>query len=831
MKIFRILQLSGARSIYNNPIKHAVTKIMTYGKSNPLKTCFMPSTKAFINRFSNAGCLFKPSRGNFNSKSAKDRFDNFSAQHEKAIEEASNTSKVLINSLNASKSSKDHTQIFNHIDSLVKLPILLSEPSELYEELSLALKKNAGHLKFSNDSDYNSLLVLLDKITSQRPVEIFQEVSKVYYRNISNFSTETLANLIFSSSKYSIEDKNTWEKLKQQFTSQKAEMNLNQLIKCFMAFALVNDSLDALSRSKQSGISFDQRFFIELLEKIASKSDEMNYLDTFRISIALSKKSVEYGNVPIKLWEVIQRNFVTNISKFDMYQSSQILLILCEGSYVDKHTFSKIEKEILESYIEKIPNVIEKQHLEFNYASLLEDIARLGFCFIVNKAGSEYFWMRFLEVIHRLKAHLQIGTIENVLFICYRLIDYLNAFSMNDSTKQSKHSAQIMEILDLIEKKLLEDQLLEKNSIDPFSIMLAFARVSKFNESIWNPMTKNVLEILADKDFFPFPHLLCDITYAFSSYNAFLDEKANNFYSNNKEKFWGTIDQLFNKRLRPEYLDIGHIANLFLDMTNIQIELPNVERVIEGEFLRGRFEEMDNVSFVLILLGYSSRGFPNAAVTQKLEEYFIKNAKDMTVSDIKKIVLCFIRAKSASRDLWQEVEKQLERRTEEFDLQLVSDLQIPLALVGIHSQSIWRRFEEMTLRNFNDLREDHEYYMNAIFAFTKVTMGSKVYWKKMFSLLDSNIGGFNIDDLSHVVLCLDPKHFKDKAEIYKELFEENKEFWNKLVRLIRERLPEAKISTLNSLVKSFSENDMLKTHIDAANEIEQKLKAKLKDLK
>ena len=88
-----------------------------------------------------------------------------------------------------------------------------------------------------------------------------------------------------------------------------------------------------------------------------------------------------------------------------------------------------------------------------------------------------------------LKENITPNTIESLNFIIYRGIDYFSRhFSFDSLNKNLLEDCykNLDELSNIIETKILKDKILDSPILDPFSLMMHFARITNNNYLIWN---------------------------------------------------------------------------------------------------------------------------------------------------------------------------------------------------------------------------------------------------------------------------------------------------------------------------------------------------------
>ena len=244
------------------------------------------------------------------------------------------------------------------------------------------------------------------------------------------FFLQDLALIIYAYSKYQITEKSLWKTFYNYINMPEIQnLKLESISQILLAFTMIQ-SLS--NQNPDIGQILDDQEYIDLYNKIfkviESKISELSFLDTFRICISMTKRPLAITSVPESIWKALQLNFIKEIATFDLYQMSQILLLFCETPYLNYDVFTAVEEEVNEEYLQKIDEVIKSAQsgqAPFNIVGLLEDLSKIAFAFALSRQGSSFYWNNVLKTIIKLENNLSNLALENLLFVCYRLIDYL----------------------------------------------------------------------------------------------------------------------------------------------------------------------------------------------------------------------------------------------------------------------------------------------------------------------------------------------------------------------------------------------------------------------
>lgn len=569
-----------------------------------------------------------------------------------------------------------------------------------------------------------------------------------------------------------------------------------------------------------------------MISNIETKQGELSYLDTFRLCISMYHRPVEINEISQSLWNNLQNTFIKNISAFDLYQMHQIVLLFIETPYLNTDIFDAVETELTKEYLEKIQDLTKNS--QFNLSQFIEDVTKVCFAFALSRKGSQYFWSLIIKLFTNHKNNISLLSLENILFISYRLIDYL-AETQSQNEEMDETMKSLFSLFELIEKKLENEKLIENNKIDPFNAMMPFSRFGNTNPKIWDGITKNILNVLNKTNQIN-PNLLNDVIFAFSNYysnliiqrdsdQSQLNEIKECYFLQNFEKFWTKIESLI---ISCEGYQIPHIANMIADLSLIDLELSKAW-VNLSDAVKDKLKDCDTRNFVTILIGFSKKDFKDTILWNSFADYIKKHINEFTISELRVIVPSFLKNKETGKEIWKLIEDRFasEDILSKMNVQYFFDLQIAFAILGIHNDKIWQKFEEIVFKNLKLYEQDKDLLLNTLYSFSRSVKGSQLLWKKLCEILKKDFNNFNIGDLSHVAICL-KSNILAQNSLDKIL---DKSFWDNFVKIVEDKLPNAKLNALNNLLVGMKENEFLKENKKLITSVEKKLDELMKDIR
>jgi hypothetical protein len=794
--------------------------------------------------------IFKPHDKDSNlSRVHSEELKDFKDEIEKSIKHG----EALTNEILSKFKTLSEEDLFKLIGDLNRLPI--SKPDILRK----FFQENLDKIPTNNLTSISELFLLLDKIhyenINQFGNKISEKVKDFIKEEADSIDKEALTTLIYLFSKQQVIDKTIWQ---QFYTTIKENVNkydIGQISRLFLSFTMVQTASPDILKEQEFHKLYED--FLEIIEK---KLSQLTYLDTFRICIAFSKKPVELLTVSKKIFDGLQQNFKDNINEYDLYQISQILLLLCETPYLDSSIFPKIEDDLLSNYIDLPENEFKKLQ-EIDLTGFLEDLSKVGFSFNLARAGSINFWKKFLQVFERFNQSISNLALENMLFVCYRLIDLLAQLSQQSGINTQNYeetNKKLQTVFKNLENKIAKEKLLQDKKIDSYNAMMPFARFGNINPEIWDPLSKNILELITSNEVKSSkinPYMLTDLIFAFSNYymnliiqrdmelmkfsgsgkdkmeqfNKLTQETLEkNFFLKNFEKFWSQIES-FLLRTDPKNLEIAHLGNMTIDLSQIDIEMEKTwNYLIDHVREKLKLPSFDTNNFIMIVMGFSKKGIENQQLWKDLIEFAKNNIDNFSLDEIRKIVLSFLRNKESAQ-LWKAIEERISKKEtlEQLNFEFFQDMQIPFAITGISSDKIWNKFEEFIFKNLQAVNDDKEILMNSIYSFSRVGKGSSLLWNKFATIISQNVNSYDIDDLGHLVVCLKSSYL-NKLKVDNVL---NESFWKNFAKNIEDKLPNAGLNSCNNLLKGVKENDYLNKNDKLIKNIDERTQILLKELK
>jgi hypothetical protein len=392
------------------------------------------------------------------------------------------------------------------------------------------------------------------------------------------------------------------------------------------------------------------------------------------------------------------------------------------------------------------------------------------------------------------------------------------------------------EISNIIEYKIINDKILESNILDPFSLMMHFARITNNNHLIWNYITKNIKTIYSNPKFQANPFLISDTTYAFSTYhNSLINENEtsleesgkncenyeNSFYFKNFNEIWELIEKQI--LTTAKYFDATYLTNLMIDLTQINLELKKTWALLTNnfrEFLRNDNYDIDNFINVIVML--KRKNYKDENLWNEIESYLKKNISNTDITQLKKIAICLVKANDQdSQGLYSLIATRFIENEiiSEFNFEHFCDLHIPFALIGIGHDKIWNKFEEIFFKNLEAIKTEKALLLSTIFSFARLNKGSSLVWNKISNTIKEQLSEFDIEDIGHLGVCLKDNIIK-KNNLTKILDEE---FWRRFIYIIEKNISKATLMTCNNLLGVFKENEIVKGNKKVRETIEKRI--------
>jgi hypothetical protein len=729
---------------------------------------------------------------------SQEDFNSYMKQYEENLKKANSKGLQL---LSAMKSGQTNT-INTMITELLAIPVKLGTNKEIRDYIVANLDKIP--LNSDNQEEMKNFLLLIEKFEIDDFEKYFAKIEPKYRNNLKKFDKETLIAVLYSYSKYRVLDKEVWNQFYELLANDVKDLDLEHTTKLLLALTMAMSSQnDLLPKDKSDNI------YREIFKNIEKRINKLTHLDTFRIFISMTKKPVPIRSISDEVWSKLQQNFKDNINYFDLYQYSQILLLICELPIIDFSLFKKVENELIREYLEQIDNMVKNAGDELNLTSLLDDLSKIAFAMALSRQGSVYFWNNFIKTCLRYNNSISQLFMENMFFVCNRLADYI--IDINATTKP-EIMTNLENLVALFIEKIKSEKLLEENKIDPFNLMMPLARYVIIDEDIWNPLTKNVMEMLNNPQFVTNPYILTDIIFAFSHYYTSLimnslekgKKYENNYFLKNFEKFWKRVEELLVKS-DEKMFEIPNISNIVIDLAQIDMELPKAWGYL-ADLVRINMISLDKSSVVYFIMGFSKIEYKDPSLWNELQIFIKTHINEFNIEELKKIILSFLKNKE-SGELWKAIENRLSNPDvlKDITMECFNDLQIPLALLGINNEKIWNKFEEMVFKNMPQINNDKDLLLNTIYSFSRIGRGTPVLWQKLCTTLRAQMHLYEIEDLGHVVICFKPNVI-NKNSLTNIL---DKSFWASLAGLIEEKLDKANLNTCNNLLKGLKENDFM----------------------
>lgn len=740
----------------------------------------------------------------------------------------SNLIEKLIDEIN----SNNETQIFEIIKELNKFPIRFSELIELKD----FILSNMDKIPLNETSHLIEFLIFFEKFDLENPEENFEKILTKYKEKINYFNPEELVILIYNLSKFRIFEKNLWEELLKIIGSQLNKLTTTSLSKLFLALSMLKFSKDEIFGKEDSA---ENQIFIDIIHFLSKNLLEIKSDDVFRICISLTKRPITSMQVPEALMKRMSEVFQENLNEYDLYQISHILLLFSETNVITDSLFVAVESEIINNYFEKIDDLKKFPETQINLSSVLEDLSKISFSFALLIRGSLTYWHKFFKCCISLKENISTNTIESLNFIIYRGIDYFSRhFSFDNLNKNLLEDCykNLDELSNIIEAKIINDKLLDSPILDPFSLMMHFARITNNNHLIWNYISQNVMRVLSNPNFQPNPFILSDMTYGFSTYQnaliaeneSYFDENRKNcenfeksFYFKNQKEIWSLIEtQILTT---AKYLDATYLTNLMIDLAQVNLELKTSWALLTNnfrEFLSKGNYDIDNFINVLVML--KRKNLKDKTLWSEIEDYLKKNIQTCDINHLKKIAICLVKANDTdNQGLFSLIANRFieEDVVADMNFEHFCDLHIPFALIGIGHVKIWNKFEEIFFKNLEQIKEDKPLLLSTIFSFARLNKGSGLVWIKIANIIKEKLVEFDIEDLGHLGVC-----FKDniiKHHNLTKILEED--FWGRFINLVDKNISQASMMTCNNLLSVFKENEIVKGNTKIVKKIEERI--------
>jgi len=761
----------------------------------------------------------------------REEFQKFASDYDENLKKISQ----LIDNLMSEIKSSNEEKIFAIINQLNSYPIRYSEFTEL-KELILT---NISIMSITKDANLIEFLVFFDKFDLENYAEHFAKIVSKYEARFNYMSPEDLVTVIYNFSKFRIYEKTMWDNLLKIIAKQIDQLQTHSLTKLFLGLAMLKVSDPDLFPEN----SAEERIFSSIINSLSKEAhlDKINSQDVFRICISLTKKPINNMDIPDKLWNKMQSVFTANLFEYDLYQISQILLLFCETNFISDSLFSAIETEMMNSYFEKIKELQKLPEKQINLGSLLEDICKISFSFALTIKGSLNYWNNFFKSCLILRNYFNTPVIESLNFIVYRGVDYFSRNFQYDNLNKNlldECYKNLDQISIAMEEKIFADNLLNRSELDPFNMMMPYARMINNNYKIWNYISQNILNVLQNPQFQMNPFLLSDLTYAFAShYSALLAENENyklesnslkncenfenSFYIKNLAKIWEILEDQILKS--SKYLEVTYVTNMVVDLSQINLELLKswtlLADLVRDYMSKGAFD-VDN--FTLVLIGLKKRNYQDKYLWEEIEKYLAANIKKINLENLKKITLAMVKSHDTeSQNIYGLIANRFcdQDIIEKYNFEQFMDLQIPFALIGIANEKIWNKFEEILFKNFETVKNNKPLLLSSIYSFSRLNKGSSLVWNKFAQIISEKLDNFDIDDLGHIGICL-RENIISKFNLTKVL---NEQFWNNFLGKVDSNIDKASLVTCNNFLIIFKENEIVKTNSKIIKKIQDRI--------
>lgn len=774
--------------------------------------------------------MHKFSRKNLCERSQlREEFQKFASNYEENFKKISESIEKLIQEIK----SLNEDNIFMIIKQLNSYPIRYGEFLELKE----LIFNNISNIPITKDVNLIEFINFFDKFDIENYEEHFKKIVPKYEERINYFSPDDLVTIIYNFSKFRIYEKSLWENLLKIISKQIINLKTHSLSKLFLGLSMLKIFDPVLFKEN----STENKIFYDIIGGL-SKGDnlkEINSQDVFRVCISLTKKPISSMEVPDNLWIRMQQVFIENLHEYDLYQISQILLLFCETNFISEKLFQAIETEIITSYFDKIAELKKLPDSQVNLGSFLEDICKISFSFALTIKGSLNYWNLFLKSCLNLKNNLTTQSIESLNFIMYRCIDYFSRNFVNDNLNKNlleECYKNYEDLFQIIEKKIIQEKILDKPDLDPFNMMMPYARMGNNNYLIWNYISNNILNVLQNPQFQMNPFLLSDLTFAFASHtSALIAENENSLENNNKnsenydksfylkniDKIWEVLEShLINT---SKYLDVAYVTNMVMDLSQINLELKkswNVLADIVREYLSKGGFDIDN--FILVLVGLKKRNYQDKNLWNEMEKFLELNIKKINIEQLKRITVALVKAQDTeSQNFYALIANRYcdQEIIDKYNFEHFVDLQIPFALIGIGHDKIWNKFEEILFKNLESVKQNKPLLLSTIYSFSRLNKGSSLVWNKFSQIIVDKFDEMDIDDLGHLGICLRENIIK-KNNLTKIL---DDKFWSKFLSKVDNNVSNASLITCNNFLLIFKENDIIKTNPKIIKKIQDRI--------
>jgi hypothetical protein len=333
--------------------------------------------------------------------------------YEEHMKKAESLSLQLLQNLRA----KNEDQIFAKMNEINDLPIKIGSISDLKEYILNNIEQIPLHS--GKPDNICNFLLFIEKLEVDDFEKYFPKIENKILNNLTIYNTENLVLILYTLSKYRRFDKNVWNNMYNLLIDKIHLLDMQHTSKLLLGLVMTTSMERNILNDEQLS-----KIYTELFNNIEKNINDIKYLDTFRILIALTKKPISLRNISEKVWLKLQQNFRENINYFDMYQISQITLLLCEIPYIDHAVYKIIEQEILNEYLTNIDDIIKNGGEDMNATALLDDLSKIAFALAISRQGSVYFWNSLIKAYIKHHNNISLLALENVVFLCNRVNDF-----------------------------------------------------------------------------------------------------------------------------------------------------------------------------------------------------------------------------------------------------------------------------------------------------------------------------------------------------------------------------------------------------------------------
>ena len=687
-------------------------------------------------------------------------------------------------------------KIFSKLEEINNVQISLFE----FNDFKQKIIENIDKFVITKNKSFSILFGLFDKLEIDENLDkTLTHLSKKITQNIKSFDSETLSIVIYTFSKTRIKDDQMWELFEKTVTDNLSDkFDIKQLSQILISFTMVNHK--------------NRDFYKKVMSKIEQHIDKLYYLDTSRICFSLSRGIIPLNEISEGTFKKLQENFCNNISQFNLFQMSKILLLFSELPLYSPNLYLNAETEITKEYLNQIDEIVKENPEAVNLTAFFDDLSTSMLTFSIKRKGSKFFWTSYLKCVEKLKKSMSIETLENLLFITVQVAEMQNII---DYSKDP----DLNNVVDLLKTKILVEKLLPDNKINPFNLMMTLSTLRIDNNELWGNLIVNVLKALKHVNFKMNAYILSDLVYGFGTYETALiiNNKPHELYENNSSELWNLIEKQFNE-IKVEQYDVLQISNISWYFSQIGFGSKETWENIQKLILI-RINDFDQYNYLLVCMAISAMDIVNPDLWRKLEEKGLTMINNFNLEDLRKLIFAFLKAKEC-KNIWTKIEEVLatDKICAEYNLTNFSDLQLPLAVIEIKNIKIWQKFEEVVFKNLKNFENDNDLLMNTVYAFSKVGQGSKMMWDKFTSIIKERMEKYDADDLGHIAVCLN-KIVDDKT------------FWDKFLVCTSKNLPNSKINSCNNLLKGFNTNKYLKDNTVLIKKIEDRIQELLKEIK